>query len=517
MSESVFDLPMTLKSVNGGCSRYDRSQMYPISGAINNAVVGQGAASGLTTFQWQDSQWWSPCQSYFVLTCKFDIGADLAVNAAYADNFAMTLFTQINTQINSRPLDTVNTPWLVDTALTYSNAHHSFLRSFGSLTRVGEPLSTRIRNTNQNSGIVQVVFRPPVSIFDVELLPPGAQYLMNFNWASSGILAFESVNGSVTHVTTSPGSNEVRLTINEFSFYKATVTPGPDVQLPDRAVINLMPCTAVQYFLNSGNTLKQNITLPATANKILIGFQDINPNSAVSLTPPVDYIGGVGNGYNPATSFSNQFTTTNTPNQTFGANAASLSTLWLDLPEIGVQEPRPVYNFSTTNGILDYVRAYSDFCHITQGTKTNEEGSVPLGSMATAAGVTIIQPIRSLTTTPAAITTIEAGTIQIGDLNNPQQYTYIPLGVNTAAPPLADPLSYNQTAKWGWLGRCPGPIFAFPVVRPQGKYVTTGTLNMTTSGNVANISATVITSYNMAIVLTKQPNGYYNYDVIEGI
>lgn len=500
MSGSVFDLSETLESINGGCSRYDMSQMYPISGNIAGSIVGAGQASGLTTFQWQDSQWWSPCQSYFVLTCTFtQNGTVTTANTAYADNFAMTLFSQINTQINSRPLDTVNTPWLIDTALTYSNAHNNFLKSWGSLTRVGEPLSTRIRNVKQNSGVVQVVFRPPVSIFDVKLLPPGAQYRVDFNWAANGLNAFETIDTSVTWGTS--GAAAVSISVSEFSFYKATVTPGNDVILPERGVIDLTPCIAMQYFLNSGSTLKQNITIPSTTNRILVGFQDTNTNNVVTTNPPVDNIVGVGSGYNPATSFTNIFTTGTGSNPTFTSNTAGLLNLWLDLPELAIQEPKPLYNFSS--GILDYMRAYSDFCHVTQGTKLNEEGSIPFGSMATTAGTTIIAPSASGS----------GVAFQLGDLNNPQQFPYLAAGGSNV--PSAN--VYNQTARWGWLGRCPGPIFAFPVVRPPGKTVSTGTLNVTTSASVTALSATVIASYSMAIIVEHQGNGYYSFNLIEGV
>lgn len=509
MSESVFDLEQTLESINGGCARYDMSQIYPISGNISGSVVGAGQASGNTTFQWKDSTWWSPCQSYFLLTCTFTRNATVPTGlTAYADNFAMTLFSQINTQINSRPLDTVNTPHLIDTALTYSNAKANFLKTWGSLTRVGEPLSTRICNTSQNGGVVQVVFRPPVSIFDVKLLPPGAEYTLNFNWAANGLLAFETIDRSVAW-SASAGANNVSISISEFSFYKAAVTPGNDVMLPEKGVIDLSPCTAMQYFLNNGTMLKQNISLPGSTNRILVVLQDNAPNSATTAQPAAgDLICGVGNGYNPATSFTNRFCNTSADNLTFTNGQAALSTMWLDLPELGIQEPKPIYNFSS--GILDHMRAYSDFCHVTQGTKNNEEGSVPFGSMVTAAGVTIIAPSASGT----------GVTFQNGDLNNPQQYAILAAGgANTPVT-----TAYNQTTRHGWLGRCPGPIFAFPVVRPPGKYVTSGTFNLTTTtGGGSSIStayalvATIIASYSMSIIVTKQPNGYYSYDIIEGI
>lgn len=504
---SVFELSETLESINGGAARYDMQQLYPISGNIAaNTVVGQGQASGLTTFQFQSgsSNWWSPCNSYFSLILKFVEGGAVPTDAiAYADNFVCTLFSQLQSYINSQPLDTINTPHLIDTALTYSNAKANFIKTWGSLTRVGEPLTTRVRNLQQNSGLVEVIFRPPLSLMDVKLMPPGAQFRIDFNWAANGINAFESIYRSVTWNTSfsDTTANTVSIGVQGFSFYMASVNPGNNVPLPDRGVIDLSPCTATQYFCNTGNTLKQNITLPSTTNKILIGFQDINP-CIVTTSPPNDNICGVGNGYNPATSFSAIFTTASatTNNQTFTTNTTSLQQLWLSLPELGIQEPQPIYTFS---GIQDFARAYSDFCHITQGTYTQCEGSIPFGSFATNAGVTIIAPSSMGTGTA----------FQYGDINNPQQYPYIAAGSNNVPPSNV----YNQTARWGWLGRIPGPIFAFPVVRPEGKTVSVGTLNAMFNTTVISVAATVMSEYCMAIVLEHQGNGYYKYSLVEGV
>lgn len=515
--KTAFDLSQELATINAGADRYDMSQLYPISGNVTGAIVGAGSAAGMTTFQWQDSaNWWSPVNSYFVLDLTFIENATVpspAKPVAYADNFAMTLFTQINSQINSRPLDTVNTPWIIDTALTYSKAHNNFLKTWGSLTRLGEPLTTRLINTQGNGGRIEVVFRPPVSLFDVKMLPPGAQFRIDFNWASNGLNAFESINRSLNWSATASDYN-VSITVNSFSFYKATLHPGPNVALPEKGVIELCPCTANQYYLNGGSQLRQNITLPSTANRILVVFQDINTNT-VTTVPPVDFICGVGSGYNPATSFTNKFTTSASNNITFAAATTGLATMWLDLPELGIQEPKPIYNFgSTSTSIVDYMRAYSDFCHITQGTLDNTEGSIPFGSMSVATGTSILWIDRDLTLTgsPVDAGTLDAGTYQIGDPNNPQQYPYVLF--NATAP---SALTYNQTARWGWLGRCPGPIFAFPVVRPEGKTVSTGTLNVTTQAGVISMAATVLASYSMAIVLELQPSGYYQYTLIEGV
>lgn len=534
MGDSAFNMSEVLESINSGVDRYDMQQIYPISGNIDTAIVGQGKASGLTTFQWQDSaNWWSPYQSYFSLIVQFKksgtAGALSGPSATssgdlvtYCDNFVPTLFSQIQTYINSRPLDTVNTPWLIDTALTYSNAKQNFLKTWGSLTRIGESLQTRLINATVNNGIIEVIFRPPVSLFDVKLLPPGAQFRIDLNWVPSAINAFESIGGSIV---CGESSGNYNLQVNSLSFYKASVHPANNVEIPRHGVIDLMPCQALQYFSTAQGVLKQNITLPSTTNRILVVFQDTSTPQTIAFldsattntaTVAANKWCGVGNGYNPATSFSNIFSS-NLSTSTF-ATAASLGSLWLSLPELGIQEPSPIYQF---NGIQDYMRAYSDFCHITQGTHDQEEGSTSFGNSQVSNGITIIAPNLE-------VNNVATPVYNAGDPNNPQQYNYITQIVNdysTAA--VADAatarLIMNQTARWGWIGRCPGPIFAFPVVRPEGKTISTGTLNVTyntapTGGLYPlNVTATIICSYNMAIAVELQPSGYYSYSLVEGV
>jgi len=506
--DNVFELPEQLESINFGVNRYDMVQMYPTTGAINGATVGTGAASGLSTFQWQDSvNWWSPNQSYFHMQLTFINNAVTPIPTrplTYCDNFIMTLFTQIQSYIDSRPLDVVNVPHIIDTALTYSNAKQNFIKTWGSLTRIGEALSTRLRNVQTNGGVVEVVFRPPLSIFDAKLLPPGAQFRIDYNWAANGLLAFESVFRSVgwgaTAVTT-----DVSITVNSFSFYKATVQPSPMVSLPQKGVVDLMPSSINQYFLNGTNAIRQNLTFPGTTNRVLICCQDVN-TAAVTTTPPVNLITGVGSGYQPATSFTAVFTNVGTANPNF-TNTVQINQLYLSIPEIASTQPQPIYNFN--NGVVDFMRAYSDFCHITQGTKNQDEGSVPFGNFYPTNGTTIISIDTDV---GSSGTVLETPFFQQGDLNNPQQYLYMTSGATPA-----DPDTYNQTARWGWLGRCPGPIFAFPIVRPENKPISTGTLNLTTSGNVQNASISVIATYSMAIVVELQPNGQYRYSLIEGV
>lgn len=521
---TIFDMSDNLESINNGSNQYYLNQIFPISGNVaNNTPVGTGSASGQTTFQFEESaNWWLPSQSYFVMRLKFANGTAEAPGVinntatlgtansliTYCDNFICTLFTQITSRINNQTLDTVTTPWIVDTALGYSKAHWNFIKSFSSMTRMGEGLQTRLLNVSQNNGVVEVTFRPPISLFDVEKLPPGAQFRIEFIWAASAILAFEALQRNPVQIgTTDATYNQVY--VQEFSFYKASVQHAPSVQLPKTGVIDLTPSIANQYYLTGGTQMQSQLPLPGTTNRILVVFQDMNNQIITPTTSfatiPFNKTTGVGGGYNPATSFSSIFTNVASANTTF-ANTVSLSQLWIAIPEIGISEPKPQYNFTGNN--TDMMRAYCDWAHVCQGTYSNYEGSLPYGNNDPSKGTQIL----SINPDTPANTRIQAG-----DNNNYQQFN---AWVSTTPSPDAaiETLAYNQTSRWGWSGSRPGPIFAFPVVRPENKQVSQGILYVTLTGQCISIAATVIATYSMAIAVEDVTgNGLYSYRLVTGV
>lgn len=504
---SVFEFNQSLESINNGVGRFDCVQVYPLSGNVSNCYVGSGDASQKSSFQWIDNvNFWSPSMSYFLLQLKFikrDAGSDKAIPdedlVTYCDNFVCTLFSQIKTTINSRQLDYVDSPWLVDTILTVSNSKKNFISTFGSLTRVGESLMDRLANVKAISGTdpvtLEVVFRPPCSLFGAKLLPPGAQFLVEFLWAANASLAFESLLGSPAMVIgTANGNYNVK--IDGFSFYKSTLTPSKMVPLPDKGVIDLSPTIVQQYFLNAGSQLKQNITLPPTCNRIIVGLQDINQVTASYGVP------GVGSGYNPATQFT-------TAVSNIGAaptpRSVELQNAYISLPELGFQWPSTTYQF---NGLADWMRAYSDFCNITQGTNSASEGSIEFGSKDTSKGITI----NAISGSNA--TTLTGFLFQVGDPFNRWQYFYNVSSVASLAMPATT--IHNQTCLKGYLGRY--PLLAFPVVRNENKTISQGLLNLTFNGPVASCAVTVASTYSMAIAVEQiEDTGIYNYTLIEGV
>lgn len=519
-SRTPFDMSDALDSINNGVSRLNIDQLFPINGNVaNDTAVGTGSASGTTTFQFNETtNWWCPSQSYFFMRLKFTYNNTVIDNLpalgtpdaagkliTYCDNFICTLFTQIQSQINSQPLDTVTTPWIVDTALGYSKAHWNFIKTYSSMTRMGEGLHTRLLNVSQNGGYVDVAFRPPLSLFDVKILPPGAQFRVDFLWAANGLGAFESLRKNP--LTWGAGATDNQVLVSTFSFYKASYQPAPGLQLPKQGVIDLCPAVANQYYINNSSQTQAQITLPGTTNRILVVFQDNNTVSTVSDAggAPINRLTGIGGGFNPITSFSSIFLLSDATSSATFSNVCRLVNLWLSLPEIGVTEPKPQYQFTSQN--YDMMRAYSDWAHTCQGTIFNYEGSLPYGNNDPSKGTQVLY----LDTDGAATANI----VQPGDINNYQQYNY--WISTTTDPPAGTALAYNQTSRWGWSGTRPGPIFAFPVVRPEYKQVTQGTLYVTLDGTCKSVSATVIASYSMALAVQDVGNGLYEYKLITGV
>lgn len=533
---SAFDMPELLESLNKGVNRWNTDQMFPISGNMNGNAVGSGNASGTTTFQFQDNvSWWSPKQSYFNLRLKFTVGNGGLIGnnqniltstgvtvplanpdyVTYCDNFVCTLFTQIQSFINSQSVDIVTTPWIIDTALGYSKAHWNFIKTYANMTRMGEPLSTRLLNVTQNGGIVEVAFRPCISLFDVSLFPPGAQFRFDFIWAASAINAFESL---LKTIQIGSSSGQYQILVQDFSFYKCTVQPSPNIHLPSRGVIDLCPAVANQYFAVNSTQLQQQITLPGTTNRILIVWQDLSTNAvtpavatSTTISAPADNITGVGTGYTPATSFTTTFLKQNsgTANQTFSGNTTKLTQLYIILPELGIQCPKPQYTFNIADN-RDYIRAYSDWAHICQGTYDNMEGSLPFGNNDPSTGIAL-----SVTGPTGVSLGVGGVTSQPGDRENYQQLWSLNTALSAAG--VVPSSTLNQLSRWGWSGTRPGPIFAFPVIRPEYKHVSQGTLYATFNENVNNACATVIATYSLAIAVEDTGNGIYSYSMVTGV
>jgi hypothetical protein len=503
MAGSVFELPQQFRLVNGGAQKYDIRQQFPLTSAISGQRPGvTGPAVGLTTFQWQDSNdWWIPSLSYFVLRGHFLDGSGNALARpptgviGYADNWPALLWSQIQMFCNSQTVELLQNSAQADTAVAYSSVDRTFLKTTATASGMGEALQKRILNSAQfgtagvgasNYNEVTATWRPALSLFDCsEALPPGAQFRIDFSWALGGEQAMiESAIGAKLAGT------DYTFTLDELTMYRATVAPDPLlVELPMQGLVEMNPVQVNTYQLTGGTSLQINSPMPSTCNRVLIAFQD--NNSANNLAHGQ-------NGLKPLSNFALRFSN--------GASdlASTIQNLYCSFTDLGYQAPNPTYAFTSlasAGARSGFERAYQDWVSICRGSSGGYEGSLPFGNADTGVGAQVNAPLL----------TGGGPIIQAGDPDNDQQFA---IWTNGAGASTYTATSAAATSLYGWLGRM--PIFAFPVVRPAGKLVSTMTVSLQLTSAVTSIQMFVIMSYSAALAVDRRPDGKYDYQVVRG-
>jgi hypothetical protein len=499
---AAFDIPAEFRDKFGGAVKFDVRQLYPQTAAVSGVRPGvSGAASGQTTFQWQDGTlWWVPALSYFVIRGHFLDGSGNALarpptgQLGYADNWPSTLFQQVQFFIDSQSLELLQNPPQSDTALAYSTVDKTYLKSFASASGLGEALQTRVLNSGQfgtsavgatNYNEVVATWRPSLSIFDcAKGLPPGSQFRVDFSWSST------AEQNMIESIASKIAGTDYTFTIDEFTFYKATIAPAITTPLPSHGLIELQPVQVNLYPLTGGTTLQVQVPLPATANRMLICIQD--NNSANNL-------GAGQNGLKPITDFNVGFSS--------GASdqAAFIQNLYVNFPELGYQYPNPTYTFTAPNAAAaksGFERAYQDWILNTKGASGGYEGSVPFGSADQGVGTQIVAPLL----------TGGGPVVQAGNPDNDQQFLIFTAGTGATT---YTATSAARTAMYGWLGR--KAILCAPIVRPEGTVVSTAQLYLQMSASVTSVNVYVIMSYDLALAIEKGGDGKYHYQIVRGV
>jgi hypothetical protein len=588
--QNLFSLAQGLESLTGGAQSLNWQQIFPQSGNITGAVVGSSSASGTTSFIWDVSgdEWFVPNLSYFQLQCrivKYDSSTPPApknpppyasksiVTAgtpptvantnsdfiSYCDNFHMGMFNQIKMTVNQEPLDIIDNPIVVDTCLAYANCKKNFLKTWGSLTRIGESFTTRLVNTttqgtqngtssypSNNGTPLEVVFRPPVCLFDTKILPPGCKLKLDFTWAGSAQYCFES---AFQNVTVGTAFGNYNIIIDSFTFFKATVRPSKLIQLPAFGIVELCPTTTNQYPINNAQQFRQNIPLNGTTNRLLLALQDTNTSTTNPYTPPgssATVYPGIGYGYNSASNFSGWLSdfTNNVP------WSIPIAQLWVNLPELGYSYPSQAYQ--PQQNTYDWYRMYSDFIHVTSNSSKGSDGSLAAGSFSIDQGIPVLAINQFVTGTTTPLLTTGTTVINGGDPNNDNALNLVittstvatvlttntitfgtsSSGSGTSLTTVTTTISNttsnqvgSQMARFGYLGN--KTIIAVPVIRPENKMVSTANINLLfgngvsstgiTLKNVSSAILNVLMTFSMALQLTNKGNGEYQYTLVQGV
>ena len=501
MGDNIFAMPEHPRQIMGGVDKYDIRQLLPATSVVNGARPGvNGAAVGMTQFRFDENiMHWVPAMSYFVIRGHFLDGSGNALarppvgTIAAVDNWCSTLFSQIQLNCNGSSIELLQNPPQADTALAYSSVDHTWLRSSGSVSGIGDGLQTRMLNAAQfgtsavgssNYNELVAAWRPSISLFDSATpLPPGAEWRFDFTWSPT------AEQNMIESTASKIAGTDYTFTIDEFTFYKAAVMPSPETPLPMHGIIELNPVQVNTFQLTGTNQLQVNCPLPSTCNRILVVLQDNNTTNNLAAGQ---------NGLKPITSFTASVSNGSTDNNSY------ISQFYVNFPDLGIQAPNPTY--TPTSGAVGgsksgWERIYQDWIQETRGDSGGYEGSVPMGSWDTGIGAQINTPLQ--TSTPV---------VQSGDPNNNQQLAYWSTGTGAIAT-----TAYSQTAKWGFLGRCPGPIIAVGCARPPGKRVSNVNVNMQLSATATSANVYVISMYSKVLACEMGQGGKYTYQLMDGI
>ena len=556
---SLFQSPERLASTNGGAISFTVVEQPPDQGAISGRPGRTGLAIGDTIFTIRtDPRYVVFSESYFRVqghftkengTTALPNNAQLH-NMAYCDNWTAALFQTARVTLNGSQIEQALFVPQTDTVATYSAASHTWLKSYGTASGVGESAKVRINasgaqprndSTAANYGECVATFRPPLSLWNCPTAIRGNQWRVILSWApnaeqqmvesfgfSAGGTPVPAIAGGTT-VDSAVAVTGYNFFIDNLTMFVATAQPDPGVSLPRRVLIDLTPCQTTLVNITGSSGASTNVSIPPTTFRMAFAWQDANTN--VNNTTCV-YANGAGlNGINPITSFALGFSV-----GTSGAIASPLqgAPAWLTAfrwssAQLGLSWPIPDYSFSTiTGGATSTVtviasrkgleRAYRDFIQTTQGDHSLNEGAMPFGNLDTAMPINALgapsgQAVNGGNTTTTT-TFVQSGSsvyFSVADIDNPNATDYLDPALSasttvaTASTTAVTPITNTFQASFGWLGRY--PILAAPVVKPVGTNLSQIDVTYSFSTAVTAVNMYVFAYYGAAVAIEYGPDG----------
>jgi hypothetical protein len=192
-SDSVFrliDNVSQLRSANDKMAKYTYDQIQPSAGT----ATGAGFTTGQIRFKWEHAatKWWFPSKCYLELKCSLNqvAGGQLVFDTLVAPNMdlAGNLFQQAEFLIGGKSVSKIG-EYLPQVDVLKKRLKHSkaWLDGVGNSTLLMQPSAAARRTVNAAANAANVgrnvkkfglTWQPPLSIFDVDVLPCGRYELI---------------------------------------------------------------------------------------------------------------------------------------------------------------------------------------------------------------------------------------------------------------------------------------------------------------------------------------------------
>jgi len=271
LKDSVDDL----SSANEGMSKYSYDQIQTSSGTGTGATF----SNGQLRFKWEHSsnKWWFPSKSY--LQMRFSLtkgdGAKLdAVTVAPNMNICANVFQQAEFQIGGKTVSKIG-EYLsqVDALKKRTSKSKAWLDGVGASTLLMQHEQTTRNTLAQEKKSYEITWQPPLSIFDVDVLPGGMYELILTPESIANFQKFatEQIYGAAA---IAPGDTDAtfKFNVDQIFFYVCSAEAD---RLDDKEYyIDLQACKMSIGQGSIGANTQQQFDVSPSTNALTVAFQD---------------------------------------------------------------------------------------------------------------------------------------------------------------------------------------------------------------------------------------------------
>ena len=273
LKDSVDDLA----SANEGMSKYSYDQIQTSSGTGTDGNF----SNGQLRFKWEHSsnKWWFPSKSYLQMrfTLTKGTGAKLTdATVAPNMNICANVFQQAEFLIGGKTVSKIG-EYLpqVDALKKRTTKSKAWLDGVGASTLLMQHEQPARNALVTAKTSYEVTWQPPLSIFDVDVLPGGMYELILTPESVANFQKFatEQIYG-VAAVVPGGGADDLKFNVDKIFFYVCSADAD---RLDDKEYyIDLQSCkmSIGQGTIGAGNSTQQQFDVSPSTSALTVAFQD---------------------------------------------------------------------------------------------------------------------------------------------------------------------------------------------------------------------------------------------------
>ncbi len=271
LKDSIDDL----SSANEGMSKYSYDQIQTSSGTGTGATF----SNGQLRFKWEhaSNKWWFPSKSYLQMRFTLTKGDGVKLTdptVAPNMNICASIFQQAEFQIGGKTVSKIGEYLAqVDTLKKRTTKSKAWLDGVGASTLLMQDDQTERNALVTAKTSYGVTWQPPLSIFDVDVLPGGMYELILTPESVANFQKFatEQVYGSAAIQPGNAGT-DLKFNVDEIFFYVCSADAD---RLDDKEYyIDLQSCKmSIGQGTIGANTQQQFDVSPSTS-ALTVAFQD---------------------------------------------------------------------------------------------------------------------------------------------------------------------------------------------------------------------------------------------------